>query len=197
MKNFISLFAILFAINFSSNAFSQNWTLDNTHSKIEFSVLHLLISDATGNFKSFDGKFNVKNDDFTDTDVEFTIDVNSINTDNENRDGHLKSDDFFNAEKYPTIKFKSKSFKKIGDKNFKLIGDLTIRDSTKTVEWDATYGGTTVAWGQPHAGFKLKSVINRFDFGLKWDKTVEAGGLMVGKDVTITVSVELVKKEKK
>ena len=197
MKNIISLLSIFFTLNFSTNAFAQNWTLDKSHSKVEFSVQHLVISDVTGYFKTFDAKFNAKNDDFADTDIDFTIDVNSINTDNENRDGHLKSDDFFHAEKYPTILFKSKSLKKISDAKYKLIGDLTIRDVTKTVEWDALFGGTAVAWGQTHAAFKISGTINRFDFGLKLDKKIETGGLVVGKDVTITANIELTKKERK
>ena len=85
---------------------------------------------------------------------------------------------------------------KISEKKYKLVGDLTIRDITKTVEWDATFGGTAVAWGQTHAAFKISGVINRFDFGLKWNKTLEAGGLMVGQDITITTNVEIAKEKK-
>jgi polyisoprenoid-binding protein YceI len=117
--------------------------------------------------------------------------VSSINTDNDFRDKHLKGDDFFNAEKYPAIKFQSTSLTPAGGNKYKLAGNLTMRDVTKPVVFDVTYGGTVTAMGKTKAGFKAKTTINRFDYNLKWDKATEAGSLVVGKDVELVVNVEL------
>ncbi|MEO5591587.1 MAG: YceI family protein [Chitinophagaceae bacterium] len=169
------------------------WVLDKAHTNVRFSVAHLVVSDVDGSFKSFDGGMTNSKPDFTDAAINFTADVSSINTDNEMRDKHLKSDDFLNAEKFPQIKFVSKSFQLLGDNKYKLTGDLTIRDITKTVSFDVTYGGTVTAMGGTHLGFKAKTTVNRFDYNLKWDKTTEAGGLIAGKDVEITLNIDMKK----
>jgi len=119
------------------------------------------------------------------------VDVNSVNTDNERRDGHLKSDDFFNAEKFPKMTFVSKSFKPLGGNKYKLTGDLTIRDVTKTVEFDVTYGGQINTGRGIKAGFKARATIDRLQYGLKYAPALEAGGLAVGKDVEIIVNLEM------
>lgn len=182
---------VLFAV-LSLNAQSK-WTADKTHSKVQFTVTHLIISEVTGQFKSFDINVQSSKDDFSDAKIDFSADITSINTDNEKRDAHLKSDDFFNAEKFPKMTFKSKSFKKVDSKNYKLVGDLTIRDITKEVSLDVVYNGTVQAWGQSKAGFKIKGEINRFDYNLKWNTLMEAGGAVVGKTVYITIDLELQK----
>ncbi len=171
------------------------WTIDKYHTDVRFSVSHLVVSDVDGRFKSFDGGMTSAKPDFSDAAINFTVDVNSINTDNENRDKHLQSDDFFNAAKFPQIKFVSKSFQSLGSSKYKLTGDLTIRDVTKPVTFDVTYGGTvtSASMGGTYAGFKAKTTINRFDYNLKWDKTTEAGGLVVGKDVEITLNISMKK----
>ena len=171
------------------------WVLDKPHTNVRFSVSHLVVSDVDGSFKSFDGSMTTAKPDFSDAVINFTVDVNSINTDNENRDKHLQSDDFFNAAKFPQIKFASKSFKSLGNNKYTLTGDLTIRDITKTVSFDVTYGGTvtSAAMGGTHAGFKAKTTINRFDYSLKWNALTEAGGAVVGKDVEITLNIDLKK----
>ena len=169
------------------------WVLDKAHTNVRFSVAHLVVSDVDGSFKSFDGGMTNTKPDFSDAVINFTVDVNTINTDNENRDKHLKSDDFFNAEKFPQIKFVSKSFQSLGSNKYKLTGDLTIRDVTKTVSFDVVYGGTVTAMGGTHAGFKAKTTVNRFDYNLKWDKTTEAGGLVAGKEVEITLNIDMKK----
>jgi len=171
------------------------WVLDKTHSNVRFSVSHLVVSDVDGSFKSFDGTMTSAKPDFSDAVINFTVDVNSINTDNENRDKHLKSDDFFNATKFPQIKFASKSFQLLGNNKYTLTGDLTIRDVTKTVSFDVTYGGTvtSAAMGGTHAGFKAKATINRFDYNLKWNAATEAGGAIVGKEVEITLNIDMKK----
>ncbi|HOK98475.1 MAG TPA: YceI family protein, partial [Bacteroidales bacterium] len=114
-----------------------------------------------------------------------------INTDNEMRDNHLKGDDFFNAAKFPKMTFKSKSFKKVSGNKYELVGDLTIRDVTKTVKFDVTYGGTAKdPYGNIKAGFKASAVINRFDYGLKWNALTEAGGAVVGNEVNVSLKLE-------
>jgi polyisoprenoid-binding protein YceI len=181
----------------STAAFAQStWNVDAAHSNVQFTVTHLVISEVTGNFKVFDGKVVTPGEDFNNASVDFTVDVASINTDNADRDKHLKSDDFFNAEKFPKMTFKSKSFKKVDGKKYKLTGDLTIRDVTKTVTFDVVYNGTVKdPWGNTKAGFKLNGQINRKDFGLKWNAVTEAGGAVVSDEVIITSSLEFAKQK--
>ncbi|WP_299289649.1 YceI family protein [uncultured Mucilaginibacter sp.] len=175
-----------------SALFAQTkWNVDPAHSSAKFTVTHLVISEVEGNFKTFKGTMVNTKPDFTDANVDFSIDVASINTDNEMRDKHLKSDDFFNTEKYPNMIFKSTSMKKLAGNKYTLTGNLTIRDVTKPVKFDVTYGGTAKdAYGNTKVGFKANTVINRFDYGLKWNAATEAGGATVGKDVTIDLKLE-------
>ncbi len=171
------------------------WEIDKGHSNVLFTVTHLIVSEVVGNFKEFAGTFNYTKADFSDATAEFSIDVHSINTDIEKRDAHLKSDDFFNAEKFPKIVFKSKSFKKTGDKSYKITGDLTIRDVTKSVDFDATFGGEVKdPWGNTKSGWKAATTINRLDYKLKWNSLLEAGGAVVGPEVQITFNGEFLKK---
>jgi polyisoprenoid-binding protein YceI len=169
------------------------WTIDKAHTNVRFSVSHLMVSDVDGSFKSFDGSMTSAKPDFSDATINFSADVSSVSTDNEQRDKHLQSDDFFNAAKFPQIKFASKSFQSLGNNKYALTGDLTIRDVTKTVSFDVTYGGTVTAMGGTYAGFKAKTTINRFDYNLKWSAATEAGGLVVGKDVDITLNIDMKK----
>ena len=170
------------------------WTVDNAHSGVKFTVSHLVISEVEGSFKTFTGSMTAAKPDFTDAQVEFSVDVNSISTDNEMRDKHLKSDDFFNAEKFPNMTFKSISFKKLTPKSYELTGNLTIREVTKKVKFAVTYGGTVKdPYGNTKAGFKATAVINRLEYGLKWNTLTEAGGAVVGKDVTIVLNAEFAK----
>jgi polyisoprenoid-binding protein YceI len=169
------------------------WTFDKNHTEIEFHATHLVITEVTGKFKSFDGKIISSREDFDGSEVEFTADAASISTDNEMRDNHLKSDDFFNAEKYPRLKFHGKIVKS-GTK-YQLAGELTIRDITKPVTLDVTYKGTVKDpfSSAPKAGFELSGTINRFDYDLKWNKVMEAGGAIVGSEIGIECNVELQK----
>ena len=169
----------------------SKWTIDKAHSNVKFTVTHLVVSDVDGSFKIFDGSMEHTKADYSDAKISFTVDVASVNTDNDMRDKHLKSDDFFNAEKFPAMKFQSTSFTPLGGNKYKLAGNLTIRDVTKPVVFETTYGGTVNTMGKTKAGFKAKTTINRFDYNLKWDKATEAGGLVVGKDVELVVNVEL------
>ena len=167
------------------------WAVDKAHSSIKFTVTHMVISEVEGSFKIFDGTVEHTKDDFSDAKINFSIDVNSVNTDNENRDKHLKSDDFFNAEKFPAMKFEGTSLTPAGGNKYKLTGNLTIRDVTKPVVFDVTFGGIAKSQRGNKAGFKATATINRFDYNLKWSAATEAGGLVVSKDVAITVNVEL------
>src|SRR5437764_5051602 len=177
----------------SYSVLADTWTVDKAHTSVKFSIAHLVISDVDGNFKSFDGSMESSKSDFSNAKITFTAEVNSINTDNEMRDNHLKSDDFLNAAKFPQMKFVSTSFTPKGDNKYKLVGNLTIRDVTKPVTFDVKYGGTVVAMGGTHAGFKATTKIDRFDYNLKWSKTTEAGGLVAGKDVEITINADFKK----
>ena len=190
MKRFIHITVLLIAIAGTSSS-QTAWTLDKSHSSVTFSIRHMMISDVEGSFKEFDIVFASDKEDFTDATIAATIKTTSINTDNERRDGHLKSDDFFNAEKYPAITFQSTKFEKVSDTTYKIRGDLTIREVTKPVVFDAVFGGTIKGQRGVMAGWKATLVLNRFDFNLKWDRTIETGGLVAGKDVTITVNAEV------
>jgi len=166
------------------------WKADKAHSKIDFSVTHMVIAEVDGRFTDFDATLTASKDDFIDAKITATIKTTSITTDNDFRDKHLRSDDFFNADKYPEIKFKSTSIEKTGDNTYKIIGDLTIRDTTRSVVLDTKYNGQVVAMGATKIAFKATTTINRFDYGVHWDKTIESGGLVVGKNVDITLLLE-------
>lgn len=167
------------------------WTIDTTHSEINFKVKHLVISTVTGKFKSFDATLETDNEDYENASIYFEADINSIDTNNDDRDTHLKSDDFFNAEEHPKLTFQSTSFKHIGEGEYKLIGNLTIRGNTKPVELDAVYGGTVLdPYGNTKAGFEVTGTINRKEFGLKWNGVTEAGNLVVSEDVKLDLNVQ-------
>ena len=143
------------------------WALDPAHSEVQFKVKHLVISTVTGTFNVFGGEIETDNDAFEDAKISFSVDTNSIDTNQLDRNAHLKSDDFFSTEKYPTMNFVSTSFKKVSGNEYKLVGDLTIRDITKSVELDAELGGIMVdPYGNTKAGFEVNGKINRKDFGL-------------------------------
>jgi len=172
-------------------AFGQTaWKLDAAHSKIGFVVTHMAVSEVEGNFKQFEGAINAKSDDFSGAEVTFNAKTASIDTDNERRDGHLKSPDFFDAEKYPDITFKG-TLTKSGTK-YLLKGDFTMHGVTKPVQFDVTYGGTMNSndKGGKKAGFKLSGEIDRKDYGLTWDKTAPGGELVVSDKVQIVCRIE-------
>ena len=187
MKKFNTLFAAMLIAG--ATVAQTNWTLDKGHSSVAFSVAHMVVSETTGNFKDFDVKAVSKSEDFVGAEVEFTAKTASVFTDNEKRDSHLKSDDFFNAEKFPEIKFKGTVVKEGG--KYQLKGNLTMRDVTKPVTFDLTYGGKVKAYGGEKAGFKFTGKVNRQEFGLKFNKALEGGGLVVGDEVEFTCKIEL------
>ena len=182
-------------VNTIANPDATTWTLDRSHSSISFAIEHLMVSEVEGKFRKFEGTMTGEKADYSDAAVDFKAEVNSIDTDDDKRDGHLKSDDFFNAEKYPNISFKSKTFKKLSGNKYLLTGDLTIRDITKSVTWSVVSKPTVKdPWGNTKAGFTASLTVNRFDYNLKWNTLTEAGGAVVGKDVKIKVNVEFAKK---
>lgn len=170
------------------------YKIDVDHSDIMFKVKHLMISTISGNFKKFDGHIDVTEADLSDAVVTFEADADSIDTKNEQRDGHLKSDDFFNAEKFPKLTFKSTGIKSKGGDAYILSGDFTIRDVTKSIELQVTYNGSTIdPWGMERMGFEITGKINRKEFGLKWSSLTEAGGIVVAEDVKLEMNVEVIK----
>ena len=196
MKNLKLFFAVCLTGIINTSIAQSTWSFDKAHSKVTFSVTHLMISEVSGQFNEFEGEVVSKSDDFADSQIEFTINVGSINTDDEKRDGHLKSEDFFDAEKYPMITFKSKSLKQVKGKNYKLTGDMTIRDVSKEVTLDVIYFGTMKdPYGNTKAGFKITGEINRMDYGVKWNSPLEGGGVVVGETVNLVCNVELMKKK--
>jgi polyisoprenoid-binding protein YceI len=168
------------------------WIVDPAHSDVQFKVKHLMINTVTGDFASYRVTMTTEAEDLSDAKITFEADINSINTKNEMRDGHLKSDDFFAAETYPTMSFVSTSFVPKGDGAYTLTGDLTIRDVTKSVALDVEYGGTMVDfYGNTKAGFEISGAINRKEFGLAWDAVTEAGGIVVSDTVKLLMNLQL------
>ena len=192
-KQLILVQLSLLALLFTSGLVAQTkWTVDKVHSNVKFSVSHMVVSEVEGSFKGFDGTIVVSKDNLSDAVINFTVDVATVSTDNVNRDNHLKSDDFFNAEKFPKMTFVSKSMTLVAGNKYKLTGDLTIRDVTKTIDFDVTYGGKIQTNdGGYKSGFKARAAIDRTNFGVNFTGTLKAGGLMVGNDVEIIVNVEM------
>lgn len=173
---------------------TTSWVIDPTHSEVQFKVKHLVISTVTGSFKSFEGSLQTEGDSFDGASIQFTADVNSIDTNMEQRDGHLKSADFFDAENFPTLSFVSTSFVQKGDEDFTLTGDLTLRGVTKSVTLAVNYGGQMVDfYGNTKAGFELTGKINRKDFGLNWGAVTEAGGVVVSDEVKLHFNIQVAK----
>ncbi len=167
------------------------WIIDPAHTEVKFKVKHLVVSTVTGQFKSVRGTVQTSKPDFSDARVQFDADVNSITTNNEQRDAHLTSPDFFDAANYPTLSFVSTSIRTKGDNSFELSGDITIRGITRPIVLDVTYGGTVKGFDGEVAGFELTGKLNRQDFGLRWNAMTEAGGVVVSDEVKLDIAVEL------
>jgi len=185
---------VLFALLFLAGAVKAQgtWDIDKAHSNIGFNVQHMVVSEVSGNFKDFTGTVVSKNADFDGADVDFSAKVASIDTDNERRDGHLKTDDFFNAEKYPDLTFKG-VLSKAGGK-YQLKGKLTMKGVTKDATFDVTYGGTIDTGKGVKAGFKLTGKINRQDYGVKFGSKMQDGSAVVSDEVEVVCKLELNKK---
>jgi len=172
---------------------TTNWIIDASHSEVQFKVKHLVITTVTGNFQEFSGTV-ASGDTFDNAKIIFEANTNSITTHSEQRDGHLKSGDFFDVEKFPKISFAATKFAKKGDDTFELVGDLTIKDITKSVTLAVEHGGVaTDPWGNIKAGFEITGKINRKDFGLNWNAPTEAGGVLVSEEVKIIANIQLLK----
>ncbi len=170
------------------------WTLDSTHAEIQFKIRHLMITSVTGSFGKFNATIETTNDNFDTAKISFTADVDSITTNNEQRDAHLKSADFFEASKHPTLGFVSTKFEKLSGENFILQGDLSFHGITKNITLNVEHGGVIKdPWGYTRTGFTVEGKINRKDFGLIWNAATEAGGVVLGEDVKLHASVEFVK----
>ncbi|WP_019988690.1 YceI family protein [Rudanella lutea] len=173
---------------------TTTWVIDPSHSEVQFKVKHLMVSTVTGSFGQYDGKIETTGDDFENANVSFSAEIDSISTGNEQRDGHLKSADFFDAAGFPQLTFVSTSMKKTGDDTYELHGDLTMRGVTKPVTLKAEYGGQMVDfYGQTKAGFELAGVVKRKEFGLSWDAVTEAGGVVVSDDVRLVLNIQVTK----
>lgn len=174
----------------SMAAFAQsNWKIDKSHSSIGFTTSHMLISEVDGNFGEFTGEVSGGDENFINSEVSFTAKTASIDTDNEKRDGHLKSADFFDVEKHPEITFKGTIIQEEG--KYFLAGDFTMKGVTKAIKFDVKFNGKIQGRRGQIAGFKVQGTINRFDYGLEWSRALETGGLVVGEDVEILCKLEL------
>jgi len=173
---------------------ATNWKIDPTHSEIQFKVKHLMITTVTGNFNEFDATAVTEGDDFSSvSSVDFTASIDSISTNNSQRDEHLRSADFFDASQYPALTFKSSRVEGAGD-DFTVSGDLTIKDTTKSVTLKAEFGGIVVdPYGQTKAGFTVSGKISRKEFGLTWSAVTEAGQVVVSDDIRLIAEIQFVK----
>lgn len=167
------------------------WTIDHSHSEVNFKVRHMLVSNVRGNFGSYSATIEAADENFSDAVIRFEAAIDSINTGNEQRDGHLKSADFFDAASHPTMTFASRNVSVVSAHEMKVEGDLTIRGVTKPITLDVIYNGTVSGFGGVAiAGFEITGTINRFDYGLEWNALTEAGGVVVGSDVKIEIVAE-------
>ena len=173
------------------------WIIDPAHTEVGFKVKHLVISTVSGKFNSFEGKLEGDPNDLTNSQISFTADINSITTGNEQRDGHLKLADFFDAANHPQLVFTSTAIVQKEGNEYKVTGDLTIRDTTRPVTLNVEFGGIQDnLYGQTVAGFEITGKINRQEFGLTWSAVTEAGGIVVSDDVKLVIDAELVKQVK-
>ena len=172
------------------------WKIDPAHSEIQFKVKHLMITTVTGYFKSFTGEVTTDNEDFnTTTSINFSAEINSISTNNEQRDGHLKSEEFFHAEQFPELTFASTRFSTLKNEAT-LQGNLTIKGVTRPVNLDVDFGGVVVdPWGQTKAGFTVTGTISRKEFGLVWNAVTEAGSVVLSDDIRINAEVQLIRQD--
>ena len=172
------------------------WNMDPAHSEVVFKVRHMMVSNVSGEFKKFDATLETEGHDFTTAKATFEADVDSITTRQEKRDEHLKSEDFFHAEKHPKIHFESTEIKKVGDDEYEMLGNMTIRETTKPIVLKVENSGVIKdPWGYTRAGFEISGKINRLEYGLKYNAALETGGVVVGSDVKLLVNIEMLYKE--
>ena len=173
---------------------TNNWNIDAVHSGINFSIRHMVVSKVRGRFAKYSGVLNLDEEDLTRSTLEATVDAGSIDTGAAQRDEHLRSADFFDVEKFPALRFLSRRIEKVDGQQYRVIGDLTIRDVTREVVLDVEYGGRGKdPWGNERVGFIATAALDRKDFGLKWNQALEAGGVLVGDRVDIEIEVQAVR----
>ncbi|TDE11970.1 YceI family protein [Dyadobacter psychrotolerans] len=175
---------------------TTKWVVDPAHSEVQFKIKHLVISTITGSFNNFEGGATSDQNDFESAEIHFSLDVNSIDTNVEMRDNHLKSADFFDAEQFPHITFQSNYFHKVKGDNYKLSGLLTLKGITKPIELDAEYGGTERdAQGNIRIGFEVTGLLSRQEFGLNYMQLTDSGGMLIGEDVRLIANIQLMRHE--
>jgi len=173
---------------------TSKWNLDPSHSEIGFKVKHMMFTNVSGKFNAFEATVTNEDDNFETSKISFSADVASIDTNNTDRDNHLRSADFFEVEKFPKLTFVSTGVKKTGEGSYVVSGDFTIKDVTKTIDLDVEYSGLMKdPWGNTRTGFVITGKINRKDFGLTWNAALETGGVLVGEEVKFNIDVQLVK----
>ncbi|RSK26654.1 polyisoprenoid-binding protein [Bacillus sp. HMF5848] len=171
-----------------------NWVIDLAHSEIEFSVRHMMISNVKGTFENFEAQIEADPTDLTSASIEFSVDVNSINTRNSDRDNHLRSADFFDVENFPKMTFSSKQIEKTDEGEYAVTGDLTIHGTTNTETFNVTFEGQGKdPWGNEKAGFSASGTVNRSDYGLKWNAPLETGGVLIGDKIKIGMQIQAAK----
>lgn len=173
---------------------TTKWAIDPTHSEIGFKVKHMMFTNVSGNFEKYEATITTEDDNFENAAIEFSADINSINTRNADRDTHLKSADFFDVENYPKLIFKASSFTKIDNENYELAGDLEIHGVKKFVKFPVEFSGLmTDPWGNTKAGLTISGKINRKDWGLNWNSALETGGVLVSEEVRLNIELQLIK----
>ncbi|MDZ5470144.1 YceI family protein [Bacillus sp. 31A1R] len=171
-----------------------NWTVDNAHSSVDFSIKHMMIANVKGTFKNFDAQVEADPSDLTSASIQFNIDIASIDTRNEDRDNHLRSADFFDVENHPTMTFKSTEIVKTDDDEYNVTGELTLHGVTKQETFSVTYEGSGKdPWGNEKVGFSVAGKLNRSDYGLTWNSALETGGVLVGDKVKIDLQIQALK----
>ena len=191
------LLAAVFFVTADARAATERYNVDPDHSIVGFSVVHMVVSKTTGRFKDYTGFIEMDPDARTVKSIEAVILAASLDTNHGKRDTHLRSQDFFNVEKFPTMTYKMKSYEKIGDNQYRAKGDLTLLGMTKEIVLTGTFNGLVPKdpMGNTRAGFSAHGKINRQDFGMKWSKTLDTGGLVVGDDVDINLEIEVIKQK--
>jgi polyisoprenoid-binding protein YceI len=199
MSKKTSFLAAALALATGGSALASEWKIDPSHSAAQFSVKHMMVSTVRGQFQKMTGTVNLDDQDATKSAVDITIDASSIDTREPKRDGHLKSPDFFDVAKFPTITFKSTKIEKTGADKFKVTGDLTMHGQTHPVTLNVEGPGpaTKSPWGAPVRGVTATGKLSRKDWGLTWNKALEAGGVLVGDEVTLQIDAELQPKSPK
>lgn len=171
---------------------TNKWVVDGAHTSVAFTVKHMMFSKVKGSFSDVEGSLMGSPDNFTEAHIDFSIDVASINTNNKDRDQHLRSDDFFSVEEFPKMTFSSRSIQQKDDDEFEITGDMTIKGVTKPVTFKVEYEGTGKnPWGVDVIAYEVKGKIKREDFGLTWNQVLEAGGVLVGSEIKISLDVQL------